>query len=97
MLLGSLVLSRYSAKFSVGIAYSVNAICIALLAWAAMRTTNRGFPVCSTIKYLILFGAMSYSLYLWQQFFLNPHNGGILCGFPLNLFLALLAGFHPTS
>jgi peptidoglycan/LPS O-acetylase OafA/YrhL len=37
-------------------------------------------------------GTLSYSLYLWQQPFLTPRGGELWQRFPLNLFLALLAG-----
>ena len=42
-------------------------------------------------RYLAAVGLASYSIYLWQQLFLNPGNGGFLCAFPLNLACALVA------
>ncbi len=35
-------------------------------------------------------GALSYSLYLWQQPFINPTGGARVNAFPLNLGLALV-------
>jgi len=40
---------------------------------------------------LVGVGVLSYSLYLWQQFFLNRNSTWAICQFPLNIFLALLA------
>src|SRR5207253_230145 len=34
-------------------------------------------------------GVLSYSLYLWQEPFLNPFQKNALCAFPLNLFLVI--------
>ena len=36
---------------------------------------------------LIFIGVMSYSIYLWQQLFLNRESGSVLCSFPLNIVL----------
>jgi peptidoglycan/LPS O-acetylase OafA/YrhL len=40
-------------------------------------------------------GLLSYSLYLWQQLFLNPHSDAPWCAFPLNV--GLLAVAAPLS
>jgi peptidoglycan/LPS O-acetylase OafA/YrhL len=91
ILAGSLAASGYSAKFSVGIAYSLNAACIALLAWAAIRRSDTTVGRILNHKSLIALGVASYSIYLWQQLFLNPGNDRWYCAFPLNLALALIA------
>lgn len=36
-------------------------------------------------------GVLSYSLYLWQQMFLNRYSSSPYCSFPLNILLAFLA------
>jgi peptidoglycan/LPS O-acetylase OafA/YrhL len=36
-------------------------------------------------------GVLSYSLYLWQQVFLNRHSTWAVCGFPQNVALAFAA------
>ena len=40
---------------------------------------------------LVGVGVLSYSLYLWQQFFLNRTASWVICQFPLNIVLAMLA------
>ena len=42
-------------------------------------------------KPLAFVGTLSYSLYLWQQLFLNRTSGAAIAGFPLNLVLAFAA------
>lgn len=37
---------------------------------------------------LVWMGTLSYSLYLWQQIFLNRNSDAFFCIFPLNVFLA---------
>jgi peptidoglycan/LPS O-acetylase OafA/YrhL len=37
---------------------------------------------------MVWIGALSYSLYLWQQIFLNRHSTAFVCSFPLNVMLA---------
>jgi peptidoglycan/LPS O-acetylase OafA/YrhL len=90
ILTGSLAVSGYSGKFSVGIAYSLNAVCIALLAWAAMRRADTVVGRILNHRFLISVGVASYSLYLWQQLFLQPESTQPWCVFPLNLVLAVL-------
>ena len=40
---------------------------------------------------LVAIGVLSYSLYLWQQPFLNPHSNSPIADFPANVILALCA------
>jgi peptidoglycan/LPS O-acetylase OafA/YrhL len=40
---------------------------------------------------LVFVGTMSYSLYLWQQLFLNRSASGAMSRFPLNIALACAA------
>ena len=93
LLVASIAASSVSAKFSVGIAHSLNATCIALLTWAAMRAPDTPIGRMLHNRTVVVIGTASYSLYLWQQLFLNPGNEGVLCRFPLNLVLAFVAAF----
>jgi peptidoglycan/LPS O-acetylase OafA/YrhL len=91
MLCLSLAASGYSAKFAVGIAYSVNALCIAMLLWLAVR--NPGSTVGRMLNWrpLTFVGVISYSLYLWQQIFLQHGREGWAFRFPQNLIFAVAA------
>jgi peptidoglycan/LPS O-acetylase OafA/YrhL len=40
---------------------------------------------------MVWIGALSYSLYLWQQIFLNRHSASFFCSFPINVMLAFAA------
>jgi peptidoglycan/LPS O-acetylase OafA/YrhL len=83
----SLGLGLRSAKWSVGIGFSLNATLIALIVWSAVRRPARwlNHPAVAAV------GVGSYSLYLWQQLFLNPYNRAWLCRWPQNLLFACLA------
>lgn len=93
LLVGSLAASGQSAKFAVGIAYSLNAACIGLLVWAGIRAAGTGLGRLLNHPALATVGVASYSLYLWQQLFLNPRNPGRLCAFPVNIASALVVAF----
>ena len=40
---------------------------------------------------LVFVGTLSYSIYLWQQLFVNRSSTSVLATFPLNIVLTLLA------
>jgi peptidoglycan/LPS O-acetylase OafA/YrhL len=66
-------------------------VCIALgIDWCIRNAQMRPVSVLNTPP-LIALGVLSYSLYLWQQPFLNPYFRSILTTFPLNVALALSA------
>lgn len=91
VLCGSLSLS-WSGKYSVGFGFSVNAACIALLLWGVVRRPRTWFGRLLNHPWLGAVGVRSYSLYLWQQLFLNPVQSAWVCTFPQNAIVAVLAG-----
>jgi peptidoglycan/LPS O-acetylase OafA/YrhL len=78
--------------FQIGATLGVTAINL-LCAVAIHRCMLVKSPLTTffSLRPMVLIGELSYSLYLWQQLFLNRHSAWAVCGFPLNLFLALLA------
>ena len=58
--------------------------------WAMRHSTSAvgRFLNLPTVSFL---GVLSYSLYLWQQLFLNRSSNSPYCAFPLNILLALAA------
>jgi peptidoglycan/LPS O-acetylase OafA/YrhL len=43
------------------------------------------------LRPLVFLGVMSYSIYLWQQLFLNRYSDSVFCQFPYNLILVAIA------
>jgi peptidoglycan/LPS O-acetylase OafA/YrhL len=89
----SLGLSALSGKYSLGIGYSFHAALIALLAWGAMRRAHAPLGRGLNHRFLCAIGIGSYSLYLWQQVFLNPHGTAFANEFPQNIVFALVAAY----
>jgi peptidoglycan/LPS O-acetylase OafA/YrhL len=75
-----------------GAAITVMNVCIFLgLDWCMTYPEGRVGRVLNTAPLMYL-GLLSYSIYLWQQLFLNRDSPSIITTFPLNLLLAGTAG-----
>jgi peptidoglycan/LPS O-acetylase OafA/YrhL len=72
-----------SGKLDVGISPSVIAVAVAVLVWTAIRHEPRSLET----PLIIMVGVGSYSLYLWQEIFLNPRRADWWNTFPQNLIL----------
>ena len=79
----------YSRAFNAGV-MSIG-LC-ALLDWFLRNPNSMASRLLSSIP-LVAFGRLSYSLYLWQQLFLGPHNIPLqeLRAFPFGLVCAFVA------
>jgi peptidoglycan/LPS O-acetylase OafA/YrhL len=84
---GSLAGALHSGKFANGVAPTVTALSFGVLIWAAATRAPRWLES----RPLVTVGIGSYSLYLWQQPFLNPRAELWWTAFPQNLVLACLA------
>lgn len=72
--------------------HSIENIGLALcLEWCLRNHPKRAFPRFVNHRIISAIGRMSYSLYLWQQLFLNRSSSSFLCEFPQNLLLAYAA------
>lgn len=92
LLIGSVLLSS-SGKYSVGVAPTVNGILISCLLWTAIVRSSQGDWTILTHSIVVKLGVMSYSIYLWQQLFLNPHSVHWFTVFPQNVALAFIAAY----
>lgn len=65
---------------------SIALLCIAASIWRVIHVHDTAFWLLNT-KPVVTVGVLSYSLYVWQQLFLNPTADGIFNRLPLNLLL----------
>ena len=86
-----------SSRLSILVGITVQNIGIAAcIAWSVTNCAGKIGRVLNS-KPLVFLGVMSYSIYLWQQPFLNPFSASISSRFPLNLVLlgaASLASYY---
>lgn len=75
---------------------ALNVTLAVIVDWA-MRQENNLWARCLAWPPMAFVGTLSYSLYLWQQPFLNARSSAWVCAFPQNLVLsvsAALASFY---
>jgi len=65
-------------------------ICIVLTIDQAVRMPKTAWGRFLNLRPMRTVGVISYSLYLWQQLFLNRASDHLVCAFPINLLLAFL-------
>jgi peptidoglycan/LPS O-acetylase OafA/YrhL len=63
-------------------------LCIGATVWRVVHYEDLTFRILNT-SFLMLVGRLSYSLYIWQQFFLNKYSTAWATRFPQNLVLAV--------
>jgi peptidoglycan/LPS O-acetylase OafA/YrhL len=64
-------------------------VLIALVVLRATLNMDGMFSRLLSSRGVVFVGTLSYSLYLWQQLFLNGHSESWACAFPLNLVLTV--------
>ncbi len=72
------------------IGFTVMNLCIVLTIDQAVRMPETAWGRFLNERPIRAVGLISYSLYLWQQLFLNRTSDNPLCTFPINLILAFL-------
>jgi peptidoglycan/LPS O-acetylase OafA/YrhL len=88
LLLTSTFVLSHSGKYMIAVRPFVDAFAIGLLLWTASRTPTMGVARVLNWTPLAWCGRLSYSLYLWQQLFLDPtHADRWVCQFPQNILL----------
>jgi peptidoglycan/LPS O-acetylase OafA/YrhL len=64
---------------------SVRPLILAALIWICVTNPARWFGKLLSARPVAFIGRLSFSLYLWQQFFLNPYREHWACRWPVNL------------
>jgi peptidoglycan/LPS O-acetylase OafA/YrhL len=67
---------------------SLCALCIGATVWRVVHYEDFTFRILNT-NFLMLVGRLSYSLYIWQQLFLNKYSTAWVARFPQNLVIAV--------
>ncbi len=94
VLAASVILCNRSRVYAVGIAMGVGVlnVSVAVIVHYCVSVQSVVTKALAT-RPLVWIGVLSYSLYLWQQVFLNRNSAALVSSFPLNLGLAILAAF----
>jgi peptidoglycan/LPS O-acetylase OafA/YrhL len=93
LLIASCALGERSTFYAIVLGFTTKAMCIATLVWLGMSSAPGVFSRITDSWLLRTIGAMSYSVYLWQQLFMDHNSYAPACRWPLNLiFLTCTAG-----
>lgn len=94
VLTATFVASEVSWRWSIAVSFTAESICLALILWTVVRRPETFLGSLLHLKWLQAIGLASYSLYLWQQFFVLHHKiTAFWRTYPQNLLFAFLAGF----
>ena len=86
-----LISTRDNSRLNLLCAITIQNIGIAAcIAWSIANHSGKVGKVLNS-KPMVFIGVMSYSIYLWQQLFINPKSSGVISHFPLNLILLAVA------
>ncbi len=77
------------AWFALGIAPTLDNVAIGAVMYRCLLRPEAALPALLSRPAIVKLGVISYSLYLWQQVFMNRHASGWYCAFPLNIALAV--------
>jgi peptidoglycan/LPS O-acetylase OafA/YrhL len=78
-----------SATLGMAIGETALNLCIVLIIHRCIRYPDTRVGRFLNLRPLVYVGTLSYSLYLWQQIFLNRKSTQVFASFPLNLALAV--------
>jgi peptidoglycan/LPS O-acetylase OafA/YrhL len=84
----SIAIGQEVTGYAMLFGYTVQPAAIAALVWVCLNNASSRFCQILQWRPVVAVGVLSYSLYLWQQVLLNPHNTSWVCRWPLNFFLA---------
>jgi len=89
----TLCIGEFSTKVSVGLCMTTLGALLTLLMWSLLLRSERSGVQWLNHPWLMRIGVCSYSIYLWQQLFLNPRTSAPWTAFPLNVVFALAAAW----
>jgi len=84
------ILLKPFPRFYLAVGQSIALICIAITIWRVIHVRDAAFRLLNS-KPLVTIGVLSYSLYIWQQLFLNPTSDLFFNRLPFNFLLVFAA------
>jgi len=85
LILSPMLRQRFGDRYLFVLGYTLEGFGIAAtMLWLVRNSTSFVGRILNS-RILVSIGVLSYSLYLWQQLFLNPGNTSVTGRFPLNL------------
>ena len=92
LLLSPILASKFGGGYTLSLGISLNNLCIMLFIYYSIYTNGIIYKLLSN-KFLIQIGLISYSIYIWQQLFLNNIYQFWFNLFPQNIFIVFIIGF----
>jgi len=89
LLLGALIALRVRPGLLLGA--TLGLVAIMLIIDRSVRLPDSRFGRILNSPMLVFVGTLSYSIYLWQQLFVNRSSTSVLATFPLNIVLTFMA------
>jgi peptidoglycan/LPS O-acetylase OafA/YrhL len=87
----SYVVALWITAFQQTLKPSVEAVGIAIIIWALVNAPTSTIGRMLEARPVVFVGMVSYSLYLWQQLFLNPHPTHWVPAWPIGVSLSFAA------
>lgn len=87
-----LLSKRFGGAYNITIGLSLMNVFILIFVFWCINTTTRFSKILNS-KFLIQIGILSYSIYVWQQLFLNRINDIWINKFPQNLLVVFIVAF----
>lgn len=72
-------------------------LCLALFIYHCVRHPGQWVGKFLNLRPAVVIGVLSYSIYLWQQLFLNHYSSAFICKFPVNIILTFIAAWLSYS
>ena len=92
-IISPLIMLRFKGTYNVPIGSALDSICIIILLFWSVYIPSKVSDILNS-KVLVKIGILSYSLYVWQELFLNGEYFHLWYNkFPLNIFMVFVVAF----
>jgi peptidoglycan/LPS O-acetylase OafA/YrhL len=88
-----LITMKDRGRASIFVLESLQNVLIALIIDGCVRRSDNVVGRFLNSRLMVTVGVLSYSIYLWQQPFLNRYSSSLITGFPINLILVGLFAY----